>query len=198
MKHKKNYFGIISAIGLLCIMIGYAYMMYKLNTITEEVELKQQNLKEITRELTITEKKLVLKKELINELDSQIKKSNDTTLILRTSNQIITNNNLEKSIEANKQNTTIYIQVNTKKVQATLEKVDLVGFLNAKGYTTYGYDFVSGRANNTLRYFHEEDVKIAKSVQKILKTDFNITLKLVFIKKYGDKAPKKQLELWIK
>lgn len=198
MENKKNYFGIVSAIGLLFIMIGYAYMIYKLNDVNEQVKLKQKNLKEITQELDITEKKLVLKKELINELDSQIKKSNDSTLIVNTSNQITTNNNLEKSLESDKQNVTIYIQTDTKKIQSELEKIDLVGSLNDKGFKTFGYDFVNGRADNTIRYFHKEDSEIAESIQELLKTDYNINLKLILITRYGDKAPKKQIELWIK
>jgi len=198
MENKKNYFGIISAIGLLFIMIGYGYMVYKLDDINNKVLQKQENLEKINYELLITEKKLELKKELINELDNQIKKSKDSTLIKSTANEIITNNNLEKGLELEKLGTTIYIQTDTKKIQSKLEKIDLVGSLNQKGFKTFGYDFVNGRADNTIRYFHVEDLKIAESIQNILKANYEIDLKLILITRYGDKAPKKQIELWIK
>lgn len=195
---KNNNYGIISAIGLLFIMIGYSYMIYKLNDVNEKVIQKEKDFKSINQKLLVAEKTLELKKYLINELNNQIKESENITLIKDATNEIVTNNNLEKGINTKKQETTIYIQVGTKSIQSELENIDLIGSLNKKGIKAFGYDFVNGPADNTIRYFHKEDFKIAQSIQNIMKNDYSMDLKLILITRYGDKAPKKQIELWIK
>lgn len=198
MSNKKNSYSIISAIGLLFILIGYAYMIYKLNDVNEKIMQKQKEFETINRELERTEKILELKKQLITKLDKDIKESQNSALIEQTTSDITTSYYLEKELEISKDDAVIYIQVDTKDIQAKLESIDLINALKSKGFKTFGYDFVNGRADNSIRYFHKEDLETAKSIQEILKNDHNIDLELVYISRYGDKAPKKQLELWIK
>lgn len=206
MKNSKtNNFGIISAIGILFMLFGFGYMTFKLKEIDDKVKNKQaefqkvnEEYKNITKEFKKAEQQLELKKDLIQELDSLIKKSNDSILIRTSKDEILTNNHLAKTIQSEASNPTIYIQTDTKEIQHKLEKIDLVGVLNTKGYKTYGYDFVNGRADNSIRYFHKEDEKIASDIQSFIAKEYGIDLKLVLITRYKGKAPKKQIELWVK
>jgi len=202
MKRKINY-SVISAFGFLLLLIGYGYMMYSLSNINKEIKFKQTQLISLADSLNVTEEKLQLNKELIAKIDERIKASNNERLINEVNKDIRINKTIEKSLSAKLNPVTmnkkvIYIQVNDVEVLNKLKKLDFINVLSKSGYTAYDYDLEVGKADNTIRYFHKEDAKIADSLNVFLSNNFSIKLTPTLIRGYEKKVPQELIELWIK
>lgn len=208
MESSKNNLGVISAIGLLLLILGYIYVLYNLNDVNTEIKDKKSELLVLNDSLKISRNELVEvkhNKEIIHNIDQTSLKymcdliytTEDSTLIKKAINEMTTNQNLLEGVESMNKGASVYVQVASKKVRSKLWDLKLSENLREKGFQTTGYNYSYGKADNTVRYFTKEDAEIASEIQTLLKNDFGIDLRTVLIEKYGEEVPKNQIELWI-
>jgi len=123
-----------------------------------------------------------------NKVDSISKETNELTR--KEISKIASKDGFENSV--------IYIQVGSNETKLNLQKINFISTLNSKGYNAINaYDLVEKGADNSIRYFNEQDKILADNLKAdIQKDNPNIVLITKYIKLY--KVPIGQIEIWIK
>lgn len=203
-KKSKVVFSILPVLGILLLLIGYWFLISSVFNVSKE--LGELELKKDTLELEIEklEKEKVIKENYYENLTEEIKKKGDPGLIEKT-NEL----NLDMTTELNAVNSQlsldlddgvkiVYIHVNNQSVKEKMRQASLIEKLKEQNYQVFGYDVQEGRANNQIRYFHQEDIAFVKRLDSLLVSiDGNLKLSVKFIDKFQSRVPRGQVELWI-
>ncbi len=203
-KIGKSKFFLLPALSILMLLAGYWYLTVSIVKSKSELEQLGTKKEKLNSEIALLTVKLDSFTALW--LDAA-KKSNDTLTVekivefnadTRTEMNIINSQFLD--IHDNEPVKKVYIQVNNMETAQKMEKIDLINRLEDNGYRVLGgYDIEEGRANNQLRYFHKEDLELVNQLnEQLLQIDSSLRLDARFVRKYESKAPKGQVELWIK
>lgn len=74
----------------------------------------------------------------------------------------------------------------------------MINLINSEDFRALGYDLEEGRADNSIRYFHEEDKPKAEKLKTVLDNETRFRLTLKQVKGFENKVKVGQLEIWIK
>jgi hypothetical protein len=193
---------IISALAIGLIMIGFGAVFYK---IQESIKILHKNtilIKDLQQESSMLDMQILEKKALLKQIDS----INNSSIIVNKRDLINDQLSLNKSLEnaSNSdtlkitQSSVIYIQVNSKKLLADVKAQNFIGLISSPQFKVYGYDLEENRADNTIRYFNENDKDLALQLKGIIDKKTSFKLQLKQIKGYENRVKKGQLEIWLK
>lgn len=178
--------------GFIFLTISFIAMVYYFQQQTEKLASKGIELENKEIELNIKEVQLEVRNKQIVKLENLVPLDNKTQLD-SISKQA------DKSINTQiKKISKIYIQVGTSETKSKLVNINFISKLNSKGYNVIdAYDSEDeNNTDNTIRYFNEDDKKLAEELRADITNEFSITLKPILIKSF--KVNKGQLEIWIK
>jgi hypothetical protein len=217
---SKRYLRLLPILGLLLVFAGYLFfsmrmidmnttLSNKLDTIHSLDSLKKAIVKSIDSckaSLDTMNKYYYMLFDSVNHngnfQSADLKKEADK---INNSLQIAKNEVIKKYNPVVQQKTvgnikgTIYIQVNSKEAVQNLKKSKFIESLNKYGYKAYGYEVVGSRANNQLKYFHDEDNVLANQLISDLKIiGLDLKLNVDMVPGFDKKVPFHQMELWIK
>lgn len=101
----------------------------------------------------------------------------------------------EASIIGSLQKKICYIQYRSKELRPLAKKMQ--DTLQSTGWLAPGIEMINGNYSNSIKYFHEDDEKIAKNLAARLKGTIQRDFKIVSMTGSKYKVPKGQLETWI-
>lgn len=191
---------VISAIAICLMLIGFIYVLYKVKVSFDTINANERTIKMQKIEADSLDKIIASKKALLDDIAkiNSSKQANSKELI---QDKLIGDKSLENAatnLNVKSKKTMVYIQANSKALLEEAKKINLMNVINSNDFQALGYDLEEGRADNSIRYFHEEDKFKAEKLKNLLddKTRYRLTLKQV--KGFQNKVKVGQLEIWIK
>ena len=191
---------VISAIAICLMLIGFIYVLYKVKVSFNTIYANERTIKMQKIEADSLDKIIASKKALLDDIAkiNSSKQANSKELI---QDKLIGDKSLENAatnLNVKSKKAMIYIQANSKALLEEAKKINLMDVINSNDFQALGYDLEEGRADNSIRYFHEEDKPKAEKLKSLLddKTRYRLTLKQV--KGFQNKVKVGQLEIWIK
>ena len=191
---------VISAIAICLMLIGFIYVLYKVKVSFNTIYANERTIKMQKIEADSLDKIIASKKALLDDIAkiNSSKQANSKELI---QDKLIGDRSLENAatnLNVKSKKAMIYIQANSKALLEEAKKINLMDVINSNDFQALGYDLEEGRADNSIRYFHEEDKPKAEKLKSLLddKTRYRLTLKQV--KGFQNKVKVGQLEIWIK
>ncbi|WP_028525975.1 hypothetical protein [Runella limosa] len=189
-----------SVFAILLMLVGFVYVLYKVKDSFEIINANKITIEKQKNAADSLDKIIANKKKTLDDIAkiNSSKQSNSKELI---QDKLIADKSLENAaINLNEKNSKskVYIQVNSKLLLDEAKSLKLIEIINSNDFQASGYDLEEGRADNSIRYFHEEDKPKAEMLRNLLndKTPYRLVLKQV--KGFENKVKVGQLEIWIK
>lgn len=189
---------LLSIFSIFIMLIGFVYMLYKVKDSFDTINANKQTIKAQKIEADSLDKVIISKKALLDEIAkiNSSKLNNSQELI---QDKLITDKSLENAaMNLNGTKSKVYIQVNSPVLLNEAKNINLISLINSDDFQALGYDLEEGRADNSIRYFHEEDKPKAEKLKTVLDNKTRFRLKLKQVKGFENKVKVGQLEIWLK
>jgi hypothetical protein len=191
---------LISVFAILLMLIGFVYVLYKVKESIETINTNEQTIKNQKIEADSLDKVIAIKKALLDEIAkiNSSKQANSKELI---QDKLIADKSLENAALSSNESSTklkVYIQLNSQSLLEEVKSINLIEIISSKDFHALGYDLEEGRADNSIRYFHQEDKLNAEKLKTLLDDKTRYRLMLKQIKGFEKKVKVGQLEIWIK
>jgi hypothetical protein len=90
----------------------------------------------------------------------------------------------------------VYINYKSSSLRSDINKLER--HLSEQGWIVRPSQLIPDKYGNQVRYFHTDDIQLAKTMQQEIKNILNIDCELKdFSKQYSSVVPPKQLEIWL-
>ncbi|TPN82382.1 hypothetical protein [Aquimarina algicola] len=205
----KNKTETIISTGVIFILIGFGYVLYLLNSLSQDVQEKKQELVDLNilisknqDSLSFIDQRLRLKQTVLDSIVKEINKSNDIALREKVQQGLqieqTLHNSLKTKVMGANVGQVVYMQVGDKETKEYLENIYLLDTLHQNEYKAFGYDLQPERTDNTVRYFHLEDSLKAQSLKNRIEKATGIPVQEQYIQGFEKEVPNQQLEVWLK
>lgn len=191
---------LLSIFSILLMLIGFVYVVLKVKDSFKTIELNNKTIQ--TQKITADSLDGVIesKKKILDEI-ALINSSKQANKQEQIQDKLITEKSLENaaiSLKTNDKKAKVYIQVNTKALLEEVKSIKLIETITSDDFQALGYDLEEGRADNSIRYFHEEDKTKAEKLKALLENKTRYRLLLKPVRGFEKKVKVGQLEIWIK
>lgn len=185
-------------LGFVVLVISFICMIFYFQIQTNKLSKKNEEIKRKTVALKLKEDELQKRENELKKVYSLVSSDNKITadsISKQTEKQI--KSDRQKIVAESGIKNVIYIQVGSNETKSNLIDQNFIAILNSKEIYNVinAYDVEKG-ADNSIRYFNEEDKNLAEQLKKDIQQAFSINLNVLFVRGY--KVREGQIEVWIK